>query len=126
MRPLTAALVALAALLTSCRGHDHSPETPPDQTYDVRGVLKIVPRPGALRKVEIFHEPIPSFVDETGAVVGMDAMAMPFMLADSVSVEGFAIGDKVAFTFEVRWKADHRLLLTKLTKLDPETRLELD
>jgi hypothetical protein len=38
---------------------------------------------------------------------------------------GIAIGDGVEVAFEVRWKSDPRMLVTKLTKLAPEAELGL-
>jgi Cu/Ag efflux protein CusF len=53
--------------------------------------------------------------------LGMDAMTMPFPLAKGVSLVGFAAGDVVEVTFEVRWKSQPRFQTTKIVKLPADT-----
>jgi hypothetical protein len=51
------------------------------------------------------HGAIAGFRDDTGKVVGMAGMTMPFTLAEGVSTDGFATGDAVVFTLEVDWSS---------------------
>lgn len=90
--------------------------TPPEQIYSVRGRIAALPtadKPGSSLQIE--HEPIDNFVRQDGKL-GMDAMTMPFPLAKGVSLEGLNKGDIVEFTFEVRWKSQPRMQLTKIGK----------
>ncbi|MCW5776828.1 MAG: copper-binding protein [Phycisphaeraceae bacterium] len=79
----------------------------------------------------IHHERIDDFVNGVGEVVGMAEMQMPFPLAEGVSIEGLGIGDKVSFTFEVRWDRSRTpplpsWQLTEWTRLPPDTKLHFD
>ncbi|HPO92968.1 MAG TPA: copper-binding protein [Phycisphaerales bacterium] len=72
----------------------------PTGVYEVRGEISSLPdaaKPGS--ELRIRHEAIPDFKDASGAIIGMNAMVMPFPLAPGVSLEGFKVGDKVKFTF---------------------------
>jgi Cu/Ag efflux protein CusF len=73
--------------------------------YTVKGVIKALPGNGhANNELLIAHEPIPDYQDLTGKVVGMEAMTMPFYLAEGVSAADLAIGDNVTFEIEARSK----------------------
>jgi Cu/Ag efflux protein CusF len=73
--------------------------------YLVRGVIVKLPDAEKNKsELVIKHEDIPDYVDETGTKVGMHSMSMPFTLATSVSLAGFAVGDKIEFVFESWWK----------------------
>jgi len=113
------ALVAFALAGTlACRER----LAPADATYSARGEVVELPasRSGAMT---IHHESVPGFRDRQGKPSHMDSMAMPFAVADGVSLDGIAAGDKVAFTFEVRWKSEPALRVTKLEKLPADTAL---
>ena len=47
-----------------------------------------------------------------------------FTPAAELSLDKFVVGDKVEFTFEVRWKERPGSLVTSLTRLPPETELD--
>jgi Cu/Ag efflux protein CusF len=119
----------LAGLLLSCAllGCDRKPaETalpPPDQTYTTRGRVEGLPSDGD-NNVRIMHERIPDFVSREGKVIGMNAMQMPFAPAEGLALEGIDVGDKVEFTFEVRWKARPFSRLVRIAELPPETELD--
>jgi len=59
-------------------------------TYEATGVVRSVTPSGS--HVVIRHEAIPGF---------MDAMTMPFAVADSVPVQDLRRDDRIRFTFEV-------------------------
>ena len=126
--------LATAASVPGCSKEAAAPEkpaavapTPGDRTYTTRGRITQLPLKGDARLgLRITHEEIPDFLDKTGKVVGMKDhdMGFPWVAAD-VSLEGFAVGDLVELTFEVRYNADERHTLTRLTKLPPETPVRL-
>jgi len=100
-------------------------ETPEVHTYRVRGEIKELPDPNdPLSGLYIRHEAIDEFVTMEGEVRGMDAMTMPFMVADQVSFEGIEVGDKVAFTLTVSWDADPSIQVTEVDKLPTDTQLD--
>jgi hypothetical protein len=99
---------------------------PPDQTCTTRGVITMLPTPDRKRMLSIHHESIPDFKNKFGDIQPMKTHEMPFPdLAPGLSLDSFAVGDKVELTFEVRWKSDQTWLLTKLSKLNPDTDLQL-
>lgn len=126
MRTPTVSLVlSVLCLLVAACAPSAAPPTPAAQ-YQVRGEILRLPEPSA-RELVIRHESIPSFRDESGKVVGMEAMTMPFTLAPEVAVEGLAVGDRIEFTLEVRWDDPKRFaLVTRLAKLPEGTRLPWD
>lgn len=74
-------------------------------TFKVTGVIKGLPGNGlSANEILVKHEPIPDYRDETGKVVGMMAMTMPFYLDKSTSLEGIAIGDAVELVVEQQIK----------------------
>lgn len=110
--------------------HDANEPAPLTHTYHTRGIIKSIPVAGnPAAELQIQHEAINDFVDGAGAVVGMNAMTMPFpRLADGVSLQGLAIGDKVAFSFINTWSgpAGSRRpdwVINSLTKLPADTEL---
>ena len=130
MKP-TALLAALLLTLplAACRDESATPATLASlsERYVVRGVLMALPKPGdELRKIQVHHEEIPTFRDMDGKTVGMMEMVMPFPLAESVSLEGFAVGDKLNITFEVQWEGRPPYRITKLVKLPAETELAIE
>ena len=97
----------------------------PDQTYRVRGEIARLPEGGSgAPEIWIRHEAIPDFTGEDGQRIGMDSMTMPFALDPAVSLQSIAVGDKVAFTLEVRW-TDRAApaKVVRLEKLPSETEL---
>jgi Cu/Ag efflux protein CusF len=74
-------------------------------TLHVKGVVKALPGPGlASNEILVKHEPIPDYRDESGKVVGMMAMTMPFYLEGSVSLKGISVGDSIELVVEQRIK----------------------
>jgi hypothetical protein len=127
MKPPVRGLAALSgaiALLLFC-ACSRQPSLPaPDQTYTVRGQVESVPEPGKpASDFFVKHEPIDTFMDKEGRVVGMSSMAMPFTPAKGLSIQEFHPGDKVEMTFEIRWKASPFMQITRITKLPPDTAL---
>jgi hypothetical protein len=122
-------IAAVAALffLAACKGDQPvtpaAPARPPD-LYTVRGEIVRLPAPGAERReLAVRHEPIPEFKDEAGAVVGMNAMVMPFRVAPEVPLDGLEKGDKIRFRVAMDW-ARNTLRIESLEELPPETTLD--
>jgi len=140
---LTAGLVFL---LTGCQGtapedgaadtpetgseaaaYDDGDEEPTSEphVYEVRGVIQELPDPqDPLSGLYIRHEAIDDWVGMDGEVQPMDAMTMPFPVAEDVTFEGIAIGDKVTFTLEVNYDADPAVQVTEMTRLPEDTELD--
>ena len=95
------------------------------QTYSTRGVVRQLAAPPG-QELYIHHEEIPTFVDMDGEMVGMGSMAMPFPVSEAPIPEDLAVGDKVAFDFEVRWQGSPPMRLLKLTKLPGDTVLSFE
>jgi Cu/Ag efflux protein CusF len=117
--------LAAGAVIAPCCSRNETPATAtpsaPEAVYTVRGRIVSLPdvsKPGS--SLQIQHEPIDNFVRQDGKL-GMDSMTMPFPLAKGVSVDGFAAGDVVEVTFEVRWKSQPRFQTTKILKLPAGT-----
>ena len=101
--PFFAVIGAIAAIAAaSCRRPPEAPAVTVE-SYAMRGEIVRLPAAGS-REMAIRHEAIPEFRDEAGKVVGMEAMTMPFTLAQGVGVDALAPGDKIAFTLEMRWR----------------------
>ncbi|MFZ4573994.1 MAG: hypothetical protein ACOYN0_06330 [Phycisphaerales bacterium] len=118
-----AAIICLAIL--GCR-ESPPPLAPPDQTYTV--LARLVAKPAADTYLQMHHAAIPEFRSQAGQVVGMKEMVMEFaeLTADaSAAVAPLAPGDGVEITFEVRWKSDPRMLVTRVRKLEPGAELGL-
>ncbi|MAY75303.1 MAG: hypothetical protein CMJ31_11400 [Phycisphaerae bacterium] len=106
-----------------------------DQAYTVRGRLVQLPTSGgASRSLKIHHEHIPAFVGSDGevhrnanGVLGMLSMQMAFPLVDpDVDLSTYEVGDKVRFTFEVRWREDGAAewRVTAMEPLDADVELD--
>jgi hypothetical protein len=138
----TVAAAAAVALLFGCSNHDQGAQQPAPthnaatapvvHTYTVRGVVVTVPtaaRP--LDDLEIRHEHIPDYKKRDGEVYvnakgvrGMVSMTMGFPVAEGVSLEGIAPGDKVRFVFVTTWGESYPSYeVTEIEKLPPETEL---
>lgn len=105
-RRIATVFAATAAIATaSCSTPPEAPAAPavPAESYAMRGEIVRLPAAGS-REMAIRHEAVPDFRDEGGKVVGMEAMTMPFTLAQGVGVDALAPGDKIAFTLEMRWR----------------------
>jgi Cu/Ag efflux protein CusF len=123
--PRRLALAALAALaLPACR--EPAPAAPAASPaaarYVVRAeVVRLPAAPGG--ELSLRHEAIDDFRDASGAVVGMDAMVMPFQVAPGVSLDGLAPGDPVRATLSVDF-ARPALSVVALEELPAGTALE--
>jgi hypothetical protein len=102
-----------------------SPTTPAEYTYTTRGEITGLPGSGSLY-VQVHHEAIADFANRSGEVVGMKEMIMDMPNATpDVDIKALKMGDKVAMTFEVRYKSDPRMVITKFELLPAETVLNL-
>lgn len=110
-------------------GHMHAAEgTARSQvhTYDIRGEIVELPDPeDPLSGFYVRHEAIDEWVSMEGEIDPMDSMTMPFPLADDLSLEGIAAGDKVLFTLRVAYDDDPTFQVTRIEKLPDDTVLEL-
>lgn len=119
-------LLGLSLLVLGCRSSSEAEPAPAkaaDQTYQVRGVLASITPEKSL--VEIQHEEIPDFANSSGKKVGMAAMTMPFHVAPQVDLKSFAVGDKVAFTLEVRWQEKRELYIPQMSTLPKDAALNV-
>jgi hypothetical protein len=131
----SAAILVAAALLvcvfTACRRS--SPASAPD-VYTVRGRIVSLPDPARpTSEFAVRHEAIPTFKSSTGEIfeengvpVGMRSMEMPFPLAKGVSLDGFKVGDLIVMTWEVRYEPRTEYRVTRVEKLPPGTKLEIE
>ena len=124
---LIVAAVAAALAASACdQSGANSPSaaaSPPEQIYTARGRIAELPaKDQPASSLQIEHEPIDNFVRRDGTL-GMDSMTMPFPTSKSVSLDGLAVGDAVEFTFEVRWKSQPHVQVTKIIKLPAGTEL---
>jgi len=126
--------VVLSSFLTGCKRRPEAPRrwgqtefivpaTPAEHTYVVRGRVVSLPSETS-QYLQVHHEAIPDFVGSGGDTVGMEEMTMPFpWMHKSVDLGVLKPGDVVAITFEVRYKADPRSLVTGIETLPPGTAL---
>lgn len=95
-------------------------------SYTVRGVvINLVPEADSQGRIVILHEAIENFENENGKKVGMEPMAMSFGVTKKVPLSEINPGDKVFINFDMRWKKDPRMLITRLEHLDKDTQLDL-
>lgn len=124
-------------------GHDHDHDDDAEMNNDaearldvytgIQGELKSMPSEGiAGGEAQIRHMQIMDFkgadgeIPETAdGIPGMRSMTMPFPMADGVSLDGFAVGDKVEFDFAVSWDgARPSWEVTRIVKLDPTVEID--
>jgi len=118
--PIAAAL-ALAAVLAACRQRTPEARAEP-RRYSVRAEILRLPDARRFSEMVVRHEAIDDFVDETGQVVGMDAMEMSFPVTAPLSARGLAVGDKVALRFTVDFQKAS-LAIEQIEKLPANTAL---
>jgi hypothetical protein len=118
----------LLSILAACSdGGAPKGGLPAPDVYRVRGVVERLPQAdGPDHAIYIRHAALPEFRDETGAVVGMGTMTMPFPLARGVSIADLAPGDPVAFTFAVTWKPHSGYEITEIRELPAGTVIEFE
>lgn len=116
-RRIASLLPALTLLAAMGCGGKPAASTAPAQSYVVHG--EVVRLPDARdRAITIRHEAVPGFRDESGKVVGMEAMTMPFAIAPGVSTSGLAPGDRISFTLEMRWQDERDIArISRIEKL---------
>jgi Cu/Ag efflux protein CusF len=86
--------------------------------YTVKGVVKGMPGDGlASNEILVKHEAIPGYRDDSGAIVGMMAMTMPFYLAEGLSLGGIKEGDTVEMKIEQHLQPKFTEEVTSITKL---------
>jgi Cu/Ag efflux protein CusF len=123
IRRVLGLLALLPALAASACGPSAPAPAGAVASYEMRGEIVRLPLAGS-REIAIRHEAVPGFRDESDKVVGMDAMTMPFSLAQGLSVDGLAPGDRVSFTLEMRWHDPREIArVSRLEKLPPGTTL---
>lgn len=117
-------LVTAIALMwvAACTEDEASGE--PDGTYTTRGILARLPSNNPGTEIHIKHEAIDDFEGREGKVVGMNSMTMAFEPADGLELDGLSKGDKVKFTFEVRWDARPMMRMTEIESLQGDPKLE--
>ncbi len=111
-------MVGLLLATLGCRTESKSPPlptSPPEQTYQVRGIVVAVR--AEAKSIEIQHEAIPDFVAASGEKVGMPAMVMPFRVGPLVPLSEFRTGDKVRFDLEVRLHSQPELFIPSMSRL---------
>lgn len=87
--------------------------------YTVKGIIKGMPGDGlAANELLVKHQPIPDYRDDTGAIVGMMAMTMPFYLAQGVSLQGIKAGDTVELKVEQHLKPKFTEEVTSIKKVE--------
>lgn len=89
------------------------------QRYTVEGEVVYLPSE-SVPAVTIRHQAVEDFVDMDGEVVGMEAMTMPFPVAEGVELEGIEPGDPVRFVLEVEWEGDPPYRLIEVEEIAPE------
>jgi len=118
--------LAAAALLLVAAACSRSPKlAAPDATYTVRGVILSLDVAQSGGAITIDHEAVPGFKNRDGKPEPMASMSMPFGITPDLPVKGLAPGDKIEFTWELRWDGSPPTRIVKITKLPPSTPLEL-
>jgi Cu/Ag efflux protein CusF len=114
---------AAALLLLGLGGGCHEAGRAELRRYSVRAEIVQLPDPRSRNpELTVRHEAIDEFADASGAVVGMDAMVMPFGIGPSVSLAGLAVGDKVEVLIAVDWSRP-AFGIERLRKLPEDTAL---
>ena len=115
-RSLVWAAGAVLLLGTGCEK-----TAPTGRDYTVRA--QVVRPPDPAEGLYIYHEAIDDWTSRDGRVEGMDPMAMPFPVAEGVSLAEIQTNDKVEVTLHVDWEAETPYEITRVRELPPETEL---
>lgn len=116
-------------VLAGCKKKEApAPTTVVVHTYTVRAQVEQLPDPNDIRKEFMArHEKIPEFKGP-GGEIGMNAMVMPFPIAEGVSLEGLKVGDKLEVTFAVDFDTvlnrPRKYAITSWKPLPAETALD--
>lgn len=112
-----------------------TPPAPSRPTYTVRAEIDTLPGIES-SVIRLHHERIPTFANKDGKVgtdsqgkPGMKPMTMGFSRNPGVSYDDLKVADKVEVVFEINWDAprpDERIVITKITKLPAETKLDFE
>jgi len=86
-------------------------------------VRQVSPPEAEEQQIWIHHEAIADFVYIRGNTVPMDAMTMPFHIAESVDLTQVEPGDRVSFRLDMDWSASVPARIGSLEVLPGETRL---
>jgi Cu/Ag efflux protein CusF len=114
MSPVGIAFLALITTFSLSSGNAWAQDV---FSYSVKGVVKALPGNGrASNEIIVKHEAIPDYRDESGNIVGMMAMTMPFYLAKTTKIDGIAVGDAVQMTVEQRLKPGFTEEVVSITK----------
>jgi Cu/Ag efflux protein CusF len=101
---------------------------PAGDRYTVRGlVIEIQDAGQAEARLRIQHEAIPDFKGMDGKAWegGMESMTMIFAVAEGVSLDGIAAGDKLEFVLVMDWDKKPTQWITEIVKLPAETQLSV-
>ena len=134
--PLIAGLALTAALFT-VNGCSESPSHEAESAqsshtinYQVRGMVAELPDPqNPASDFLVHHEPIPAFKGNYNETTpsGMNAMVMPFPLADGVTLDTTSVGDLITLDFTVNYNHSDGTVdswhVTNLTPLPADTQL---
>lgn len=115
-RSLALAAGAVLVLAAGC-----GKKTPGGRDYTVRA--QVVQPPDPATGLYIYHEAIDDWMSRDGKVEGMDPMAMPFPVAQGMSLAEIQTNDKVEVTMHVDWDADTPIEITRVRELPPDTKL---
>jgi hypothetical protein len=132
---VAAALGVTALALVACTDSTETEAVGADESavinvYEVRGRVMQVPSPTEPNsEFQVYHEAIPAFkanANETEPT-GMNAMAMPFPIGETLSLEGIEVGDIVRLSFMVEYDPETGDLMgweaTEVEELAPDTEL---
>jgi hypothetical protein len=113
------ALACAAALLPAAAGCGGRQEKA--RAYAVRA--QVVQPPDPATGLYLYHEAIDDWMSRDGKVEGMDPMAMPFPVAEGVSLADVRTNDKVEVTLRVDWDAETPVEIVRVSRLPPDTKL---
>jgi Cu/Ag efflux protein CusF len=122
---IIAMLASIAAAGCSRGQRNEQPAGAGDaQIYVIRGEVISVPQAGKPgTEFIVKHEPIDNFHDESGQIVGMSTMSMPFTPGKGLSLEGIKPGDKIEMRWFLQWKPETKEYVQSVRKLPSETQL---
>lgn len=113
-------LLAILACTAGCRGRSSKQPAAAGEHFSSRGkIVALSPD-----QAQIHHERMPAIRAFDGTIKPMDSMTMPFARSEA-SFAGLAVGELVSFEFTVHYDASPTLRLVRISKLPPETVLEL-